>query len=87
MMERPKMMTGQELRVMIHQACSGETKAQFELGKVFMLGRDLSCDYIEAAVWLKMAANAGHDEAQQSFNELIHRFPEITEQMERRMQN
>ena len=45
-------------------AAGGDVEAQFELGLLFVDGKDVDLDYVEAVMWTRKAADKGHSSAQ-----------------------
>lgn len=59
-------MSQQELDSLIQMAESGDAEAQYQLGRKYYDGTDLTLNYQEAANWFALAADQGHASAQNS---------------------
>ena len=51
-------------RNLLAEAKAGDPEAQFNLGNAYVQGQGVRKDYVQAAVWYRMAAKQGYAEAQ-----------------------
>ena len=55
---------GQSVSELLRKAEAGDAEAQFNLGVCYYRGQGISCDYVQAAYWLRKAAEQGDAPAQ-----------------------
>src|SRR5207248_10294207 len=70
---RQSQTSNRDLPKLLQKAISGDTRAQFLLGRAYELGDGTAQDYSEAARWYQQAAHRSRPEAQNGLGSLYAR--------------